>query len=400
MLSRFDVIVHGSEAQRRFWFKPAFAAWNKSVIVYNGVDSGHFEPDRCVRGRQTAARLARREAGILAHWHRGHVPAGKEPGSAADHVAPPARGACGRSPGHCRRGAFARSAEAPGSRTGNRDRVHFLGETDDVRPVLAALDVFVLPSIAVESFSNAALEAMSMGKPVILSEIGGAREMINDGVEGYVVSPRRNSRRGCPRSSQRMYADRRKRQQMGQAARRGAVSRFSVSAMVAGYRACFTESRHERGSARGRTRVAHIPGTSCVPGLRYARACTAVRAGTGGAWRREFSRTTDLRLHLTLCVDPPCRDHGRGLGLRARICVRARGAGAAARAGRTRSRHRAHPFRFARQHAAQDDSRRHGDACRTAAGAARAWRALDQFHRGCPRYCDATSIAPCNAPTC
>ena len=36
---------------------------------------------------------------------------------------------------------------------------------------------------------NAALEAMSMGRPVILSNIGGAREMINDGIEGYVVSP-------------------------------------------------------------------------------------------------------------------------------------------------------------------------------------------------------------------
>ena len=45
------------------------------------------------------------------------------------------------------------------------------------------------PRSAVESFSNAALEAMAMGRPVILSDIGGAREMIDDGVEGYVVSP-------------------------------------------------------------------------------------------------------------------------------------------------------------------------------------------------------------------
>ena len=67
------------------------------------------------------------------------------------------------------------------------DRVSFIGELDDVRPVLTALDVFVLPSTAVESFSNAALEAMAIGRPVILSDIGGAREMIDDGVEGYVV---------------------------------------------------------------------------------------------------------------------------------------------------------------------------------------------------------------------
>ncbi len=78
---------------------------------------------------------------------------------------------------------------ARGASSRSPDRVHFIGAVEDVRPVLAALDVFVLPSIAVESFSNAALEAMSMGRPVILSDIGGAREMIHDGVEGYVVSP-------------------------------------------------------------------------------------------------------------------------------------------------------------------------------------------------------------------
>ncbi len=113
--------------------------------------------------------------------------------------------------------------------------MHFIGAVEDVRPVLAALDVFVLPSIAVESFSNAALEAMSMGRPVILSDIGGAREMINDGVEGYVVSPTELSAR-LPAMISALYADRRKRLQMGAAARNRAVTCFSVPAMVAGYR--------------------------------------------------------------------------------------------------------------------------------------------------------------------
>ena len=83
--------------------------------------------------------------------------------------------------------------------------------------MLAAIDVFVLPSIAVESFSNAALEAMSMGRPVILSDIGGAREMIDDGVEGYVVPTELAAR--LPAIIAALYADRRKRLQMGAAAR-------------------------------------------------------------------------------------------------------------------------------------------------------------------------------------
>jgi glycosyltransferase involved in cell wall biosynthesis len=110
-----------------------------------------------------------------------------------------------------------------------------MGAVEDVRPLLAALDIFVLPSNAVESFSNAALEAMSMGRPVILSNIGGAREMIHDGVEGYVVNPTELAAR-LPAIVSQLYADSRKRKQMGVAARHRAVTCFSVPAMVAGYR--------------------------------------------------------------------------------------------------------------------------------------------------------------------
>jgi glycosyltransferase involved in cell wall biosynthesis len=77
---------------------------------------------------------------------------------------------------------------------------------------------------------------MSMGRPVILSDIGGAREMIDDGVEGYVVSPTELSAR-LPALLTALYADPRKRLAMGQAARARAVSCFSVSAMAAAYRA-------------------------------------------------------------------------------------------------------------------------------------------------------------------
>jgi glycosyltransferase involved in cell wall biosynthesis len=101
--------------------------------------------------------------------------------------------------------------------------------------MLAALDVFVLPSVAVESFSNAALEAMAMGRPVILSDIGGAREMIDDGVEGYVVSPTELEAR-LPALIAALYADPRKRLQMGRAARARVVSCFSVDGMAAAYR--------------------------------------------------------------------------------------------------------------------------------------------------------------------
>ena len=66
------------------------------------------------------------------------------------------------------------------------DRVHFPGRMKDVRSALKTMDVFVLPSIAVETFSNAALEAMAMSLPVVLSDIAGAPEMVVDGETGFL----------------------------------------------------------------------------------------------------------------------------------------------------------------------------------------------------------------------
>ena len=59
----------------------------------------------------------------------------------------------------------------------------------DVRPWVAACDAMVLCSTAVETFSLAALEAMAMGRPVVLSELGGAAEMVFPGWNGYLFPP-------------------------------------------------------------------------------------------------------------------------------------------------------------------------------------------------------------------
>jgi len=69
---------------------------------------------------------------------------------------------------------------------GLEDRVHFLGFTGDVRPVLAASDVVVLPS-SHEGLPNSLLEAMAAGLPVIATNIAGVPEIVSDGKTGFLV---------------------------------------------------------------------------------------------------------------------------------------------------------------------------------------------------------------------
>ena len=66
------------------------------------------------------------------------------------------------------------------------DPVKFVGEVADLAPVYAAADIFVLPTIY-DPFSNACLEALASGLPVITTRSNGFSEIIKDGVHGSVI---------------------------------------------------------------------------------------------------------------------------------------------------------------------------------------------------------------------
>jgi len=69
------------------------------------------------------------------------------------------------------------------------DAVRFLGFRADIPEVEAAFDVAVLPSVGCDASSASLKEAMALGVPVIASDIGGARTIIEDGVTGTIVPP-------------------------------------------------------------------------------------------------------------------------------------------------------------------------------------------------------------------
>jgi glycosyltransferase involved in cell wall biosynthesis len=70
-----------------------------------------------------------------------------------------------------------------------RDRVLFLGEQADIAEFLSAIDVFVLPSLW-EGQPIALLEALASSKPCIVSNVDGMPEIIETGINGYLVTPR------------------------------------------------------------------------------------------------------------------------------------------------------------------------------------------------------------------
>ncbi len=71
---------------------------------------------------------------------------------------------------------------------GLENRVRFLGKRSDVAAVMQSLDALVVNSKS-EAFVIVALEAMACGTPVIATKVGGIREMIEHGINGWLVPP-------------------------------------------------------------------------------------------------------------------------------------------------------------------------------------------------------------------
>jgi L-malate glycosyltransferase len=107
------------------------------------------------------------------------------------------------------------------------DVVQFLGDCRDVQSVLASLDVTVLPS-ASESLSNAILESMAAGVPVIANQVGGNVELISDD-RGILVPP--DDVEGLATALERISADAPRREAMGRNAQKFARENFTGERM-------------------------------------------------------------------------------------------------------------------------------------------------------------------------
>jgi glycosyltransferase involved in cell wall biosynthesis len=121
---------------------------------------------------------------------------------------------------------------AQAATAGIGDRVHLLGFRDDVTDILAAGDLFTMPSLS-EGLPLALVEAMSFGLPVVVTRVGGVPEVVTDGAEGLLVPP---SDAGALASALgALLADSPRRQKMGEAARTRALRDYALSTMADRY---------------------------------------------------------------------------------------------------------------------------------------------------------------------
>jgi glycosyltransferase involved in cell wall biosynthesis len=228
VLRRADTLVFGAERQRRLWCSRygLDGRPDKSIVLYNGVDTSEFSkgsvvpatlrepPGRVMLGTVGAFRIGKAQIDLVRAVHQ-LVVRGADVGAilVGD-------------------GSQRPQIEREIQRLEVNGRVRLVGEARDVRPYLAAMDVFVLPSVAVETFSNAVLEAMSMSCPVVVAQVGGMDEMLQFG--GGMMYPPGDVRSLCD-ALMPLIEDAGERTRLGAEARQVAEKHFSFGRMLSDF---------------------------------------------------------------------------------------------------------------------------------------------------------------------
>ncbi len=122
--------------------------------------------------------------------------------------------------------------EALARERGVADSVVFMGSMADPSEALRESDLFALPSLC-EGMSNSVLEALATGLPALVSDVGGNRDLVTEGVNGRLL--RLGDGGGWSRAMIELLEDRSTRARMGVEARRGMETTYSIERVVDDY---------------------------------------------------------------------------------------------------------------------------------------------------------------------
>lgn len=115
----------------------------------------------------------------------------------------------------------------------NSGLVSYLGSTDDIKSIIANSDCIVLPSYR-EGLSRVLLETASMAKPIITTDVPGCRNVVDDGINGYLCKVK-DSQDLAKKMEKMINLDRSERLQMGQKGREKVIQQFNEKIVIEKY---------------------------------------------------------------------------------------------------------------------------------------------------------------------
>jgi len=128
------------------------------------------------------------------------------------------------------------------------DSVLFTGFQMDVSEIIATFDVAVLPSFF-EGMGRVLLEAMAMEKPVVASRVGGIPDLVEHGVNGFLVSP--GDVLELSNTIKKIVRDKKLAHEMGKKGRKRITEQFNAEAMVQSIEKVYNECLNTKGITRG-----------------------------------------------------------------------------------------------------------------------------------------------------
>ena len=229
LFNRCDLLIYVCESQRNYWRQHGLHA--PDTVIYNGVDADFFTAGYTSEQRRILRNSLELDANDYVVGLCSALRPEKAPHDLLQAVAElrrhrvPAKALfIGDGPERTR---VERTAET----LGLRPHMRITGFQRDIRPFTACCDVMTLVSHS-ETFSLAALEAMALGKPVVLSDTGGAAELVVPGENGFLFEPGDTETLATHLTTLTSHSIRAR---LGAAAARRVRERFTVQEMAAGF---------------------------------------------------------------------------------------------------------------------------------------------------------------------
>jgi glycosyltransferase involved in cell wall biosynthesis len=182
----FDRVLTVSEQVRQFCIQKDHLAPDKVLTLYNGLELDNIPHTNGTSSLRSSLGIAPTTPVVVTVGHIRRIKGIDVLVETAAKVAREVPDAVFLVVGRNSEPAHVRELEALIEKLGVQKNVRFLGETENIHPLLKMSNVFFLPSRS-EGFSNALIEAMARGLPCVATRVGGNGEAIDEGRSGFLV---------------------------------------------------------------------------------------------------------------------------------------------------------------------------------------------------------------------